>query len=103
MEPGPSPFVTTAGILLIYNGADDNLVYGPGWALFDKAHPNKLLARSDHSFVRPQLPWEKAGTVPNVIFVEGLEGSYGDAKVYYGAADRYIGLLHFSAVLNAGR
>jgi predicted GH43/DUF377 family glycosyl hydrolase len=30
MEPGPPPVVTSAGILLFYNGADDKLVYGPG-------------------------------------------------------------------------
>ncbi len=34
MEPGPPPTLTEAGILLLYNGADDHLVYGPGWILF---------------------------------------------------------------------
>src|ERR1035437_5768090 len=29
MEPGPAPILTKAGILLIYNGASDSLVYGP--------------------------------------------------------------------------
>jgi predicted GH43/DUF377 family glycosyl hydrolase len=43
MEPGPAPFVTDAGILLLYNGADDHLVYGPGWVLFDKADPRRVL------------------------------------------------------------
>ena len=28
MEPGPPPLVTSAGILLLYNGANDKLVYG---------------------------------------------------------------------------
>src|SRR5277367_2747368 len=43
MEPGPAPILTSAGILLIYNGADDSLVYGPGWALFDGHDPSKLI------------------------------------------------------------
>src|SRR6185436_9997326 len=31
VEPGPPPLVTDDGILLIYNGADDRLVYRTGW------------------------------------------------------------------------
>jgi predicted GH43/DUF377 family glycosyl hydrolase len=62
MEPGPSPFVTDAGILLLYNGADDHLVYGPGWVLFDKADPRRVLARSEGAFIAPALDWEKGWT-----------------------------------------
>lgn len=71
MEPGPAPFMTSAGILLLYNGANDQLVYGPGWVLFDAHDPAKVLARAQHAFILPELPWEKAGNVPNVIFMEG--------------------------------
>jgi beta-1,2-mannosidase len=96
MEPGPAPILTSAGILLIYNGADDSLVYGPGWALFDTQDPSKLIARAERPFLLPQLPWEKKGVVPNVIFLEGaiakldLQGRI-DANAYYGAADHVIG------------
>jgi predicted GH43/DUF377 family glycosyl hydrolase len=71
MEPGPAPFITDAGILLLYNGADENLVYSPGWVLFDKNDPTHVLARSEKPFIAPSLPWEKTGNVPNVIFLEG--------------------------------
>jgi predicted GH43/DUF377 family glycosyl hydrolase len=101
MEPGPPPFVTDAGILLLYNGANDSLIYGPGWILFDRNDPRRVIARADGRFVIPTLPWEKNGTVPNVIFLEGAiresnEPGKNVLKItgYYGAADKYIGALH---------
>ncbi|MBV8707331.1 MAG: family 43 glycosylhydrolase [Acidobacteriaceae bacterium] len=104
MEPGPAPFITDAGILLLYNGANDNLVYGPGWVLFDRNDPRRVIARADHPFVVPSLPWEKIGTVPNVIFLEGAIRNIEKSSTnkleltgYYGAADKYIGALDISA------
>ncbi len=96
MEPGPAPILTKDGILLLYNGADDHLVYGPGWVLFDRNDPSRVIARASHPFVLPQLPWEKVGNVPNVIFLEGAvpNGSKLDLTGYYGAADKYVGALH---------
>ena len=102
MEPGPAPFLTKAGIFLLYNGANDNLVYGPGWVLFDRNDPRRVIARADGPFVVPMLPWEKSGTVPNVIFLEGAiresdefpETNSLKLTGYYGAADKYIGALH---------
>ncbi len=104
MEPGPTPIVTDAGVLLLYNGADEKLVYGPGWALFDRHNPARLLTRSETSFLAPKFDWEKSGTVPNVIFLEGaIQSAVSKDSVeltgYYGAADKYIGvariIVHF--------
>ncbi len=100
MEPGPPPFLTDRGILLLYNGADEKLVYRPGWVLFDRHDPRKVIARSDEPFAAPTLPWEKAGNVPNVIFLEGAvpqaaTESHGlQILGYYGAADKRIGALN---------
>jgi len=104
MEPGPAPFVTDAGILLLYNGADDHLVYGPGWVLFDQSDPGRVLARSGQSFIAPVLDWERNGQVPNVIFLEGTVGQSLSKYTlsltgYYGAADKYIGALQLKIVL----
>jgi predicted GH43/DUF377 family glycosyl hydrolase len=104
MGPGPAPLVTDAGILLLYNGASDHLVYGPGWALFDKADPARVLARSDQSFIAPVLDWEKTGQVPSVIFLEGIVPRYAaNDKLtltgYYGAADKYIGSLRLEITM----
>lgn len=96
MEPGPPPVVTSAGILLLYNGASEDLVYGPAWALFDRNDPAKLIARAEKPFLLPMLDWEKNGVVPNVIFLEGAvfgpeRNGRIEARGYYGAADRVIG------------
>jgi len=87
MEPGPAPILTSAGILLLYNGASDSLTYGAAWALFDREDPTKLIARAEHPFLLPELDWEKKGVVPNVIFLEGVI----ESTAYYGAADHVVG------------
>ena len=91
VEPGPPPLITEKGILLIYNGADDNLVYRTGWVLFDKSDPTKVLARSATPIFEPVHEWEKQGQVPNVVFVEGLTKSGSKLTLYYGGADKYCG------------
>jgi len=98
VEPGPPPILTPKGIVLIYNGADDNLVYRTGVAVFDRADPRKLLYRSDEPIFFPDLPWEKSGQVPNVIFFEGLVLKDGLYFLYYGAADKFVGVAEAQAL-----
>jgi predicted GH43/DUF377 family glycosyl hydrolase len=92
VEPGPPPIVTPAGIFLIYNGADDKLVYSTGWALFDRKDPTKILARSDAPVFAPEKEWEKVGQVPNVVFVEGMVRDGNRWLFYYGGADKNVGV-----------
>jgi predicted GH43/DUF377 family glycosyl hydrolase len=106
MEPGPPPFFTGEGILLLYNGANENLVYAPGWILFDKNDPRHVIARSPKPFITPNLSWQKQGNVPNVIFLEGAvaNGVTTGTKSfqlmgYYGAADKYIGGMKLDVAL----
>lgn len=91
-EPGPPPILTKQGILLIYNGADANLVYRTGWALFDPKDPARVLARADRPIFAPEKAWEQIGQVPNVVFVEGMAEMNGRWLLYYGAADKYVGV-----------
>ncbi|HSU60624.1 MAG TPA: glycoside hydrolase family 130 protein [Bryobacteraceae bacterium] len=107
MEPGPPPFITDAGILLLYNGANEDLIYGPGWVLFDKNDPRRVIARADKPFILPALEWEKVGNVPNVIFLEGAIPTTATTGVdklelrgYYGAADKYIGSMRIDVSLS---
>jgi predicted GH43/DUF377 family glycosyl hydrolase len=88
--------MTKDGILLLYNGADDSLVYRTGWALFDRNDPTHLLARSDEPMFAPSTTWEKVGQVPNVVFVEGLVIEPRRWLVYYGAADTHVGVASVS-------
>jgi predicted GH43/DUF377 family glycosyl hydrolase len=92
VEPGPAPMMTPEGILLVYNGADDSLVYRTGWALFDRGDPTRVLARSEAPVFAPERGWETAGQVPNVVFVEGLVRDGRRWLFYYGGADKHIGV-----------
>lgn len=98
VEPGPAPIVTANGILLLYNGGDEQLTYRTGWALFDRKNPARLLARSDMPIFEPEMEWEKKTTsstihqAPNVVFVEGLVKDGKRYLVYYGAADCRVGV-----------
>lgn len=91
VEPGPSPVMTKDGIFLIYNGADDKLVYRTGWAIFDRKDPTKVKARSDEPVFHPEHAWEKDGQVPNVVFIEGMVPDGKHWLLYYGAGDTHIG------------
>jgi len=97
VEPGPPPMVTPDGIVLVYNGADDNLVYRTGIAVFDKNDPRKVLYRSEAPVFAPELDWEKNGQVPNVVFVEGMAKHGKEWLFYYGGADKYVGVATASA------
>ncbi len=110
VEPGPPPILTGRGIVLIYNGADDHLVYRTGVAIFDRRDPRKLLSRSDTPIFAPDKNWEKVGQVPNVVFVESMlagQQTRDDSPLrsyflfYYGAADKFVGVAE--AVMGSGR
>lgn len=92
VEPGPPPLLTRDGIVLIYNGADDKLVYRTGVAVFDRKDPRKVLSRTDEPIFAPEKEWEKMGQVPNVVFVEGIAEQGNRFFFYYGGADKYVGV-----------
>jgi predicted GH43/DUF377 family glycosyl hydrolase len=92
VEPGPPPILTPRGIALIYNGADDFLVYRAGVAVFNRHDPRKLLSRFDVPILSPVKEWEKIGQVSNVVFAEGLVPLADRFLFYYGGADKYVGV-----------
>jgi predicted GH43/DUF377 family glycosyl hydrolase len=64
--------------------------------LFDKADPRRVVARCEKPIMQPSLVWERVGTVPNVIFLEGATARPEDPldlTGYYGGADRYTGAM----------
>ena len=91
VEPGPPPMLTPRGIVVIYNGADDMLVYRTGVAVFDRHDPSKLISRTDEPVFAPEREWEIKGQVPNVVFVEGAVARRGGYFFYYGAGDKNVG------------
>ena len=96
VEPGPPPILTQKGIVLIYNGADEKLVYRVGIAVFDAKDPRKLISRSETPLFFPEREWEKVGQVPNVVFAEGMVLRGKRRLVYYGGADKYVGVVEAS-------
>jgi predicted GH43/DUF377 family glycosyl hydrolase len=101
VEPGPPPILTSSSIVLIYNGADDHLVYRTGIAVFDRSDPRKLLSRSEAPIFAPETEWEKVGQVPSVVFVEGMVQKNDRFYFYYGAADKYVGVAQ-APVISGG-
>jgi predicted GH43/DUF377 family glycosyl hydrolase len=72
------------------------LVYRTGLAMFDPNDPSRLLSRADHPVFSAETEWERIGQVPNVVFVEGIAENNGRYFLYYGGADKYIGLAEAS-------
>jgi predicted GH43/DUF377 family glycosyl hydrolase len=91
-EPGPAPIMTPKGIVLIFNGADDKLVYRTGVAVFDRNDPQVLISRTEDGIFAPEKSWEKVGQVPNVVFVEGMVRQSERYLFYYGGADANVGV-----------
>lgn len=103
VEAGPPALLTDHGIVLLYCAKNDgrhsipNLgldAYAGGQALFDPAHPGRLLARLDTPFVQPQLPWERTGQYgAGTTFIEGLVYFQNRWLLYYGCADSMVGVV----------
>ncbi len=102
---GGPPIETERGWLVIYHGVDQDLVYRLGVALLDLDDPSRVINRPVDPVLVPQEPWELLGDVPNVVFTCGTAELGADYLIYYGGADRVIGLatadkgqlLHFAA------
>lgn len=89
---GGPPILTDAGWLMIYHGYDDTHTYRLGTALLDRHEPWRVLKRPEGSILEPEEPWELKGDVPNVVFSCANPVIDGTVYVYYGGADRVIGL-----------
>lgn len=89
---GGPPIETELGWLVIYHGVDRNLVYRLGVALLDKDDPSMVLNRPKEPVLVPEEPWELVGDIPNVVFTCGTAELGYDYLIYYGGADRVIGL-----------
>ena len=98
---GGPPILTDEGWLMLYHGYNDDHVYCMGVALLDKDDPTKVLKRPEASVLEPQTAWELRGDVPNVVFGTANPVINGTIYLYYGGADRVVGLAraHLEALL----
>ena len=87
------PVETEKGWLLLYHGIyDPGNIYRVGAALLDLEDPTKVIARTDCPLLEPEMPWEKDGLTPNAVFPCGMVVLGKTLFVYYGGADRVIGV-----------
>ena len=99
VEPGPPAMLTEKGILLMYNSrnvpskGDTRLpegTYTASQILLDGNDPSKVLQRMETGFIKPDKPYEVAGQVNHVCFLEGLVYYKNQWFLYYGTADSKI-------------
>ena len=65
--------------------------------LLSKEHPQLIRYRSTEPILTPELPQERRGTVPDIVFPTGIDrrddlGLPDRFDVYYGMADNRIGV-----------
>jgi len=103
---GTPPILTRHGWLILYHGVSElvepgnvghPLCYSAGVMVLSKEHPHVVRYRSPEPVLTPELPQERRGTVPNVVFPTGIDrrddlGSPDRFDVYYGMADKRIGV-----------
>ena len=87
------PIETEQGFLLLYHGVSEpGFKYKVGAMLLDDADPTKILARTDEPIFEPEMQYEIEGEVPNVVFPCGALIIGEMLHVYYGGADKVIGV-----------
>jgi predicted GH43/DUF377 family glycosyl hydrolase len=101
---GAPPVRLPYGWLLLYHGVSVQqedigvrLSYSAGAAVLDLTDPSRVLYRSPRPILKPELPHETHGIVPNVVFPTATDMRDGNRlDVYYGAADAVIGAASLS-------
>jgi beta-1,2-mannosidase len=102
-ETGPPPVLTSAGIVVLYNGknavkdGDPDLgpnAYAAGEALFDKIDPARLVQQTQQPVLQPVMPYEKTGQyAAGTTFAEGLVYFHDQWFLYYGCADSLVAMV----------
>lgn len=93
---GAAPIKTDKGWLEIYHGATKENRYCLGALLLDLKDPSIVLARSEEPIMEPMETYERTGFFGEVIFTNGHIVNGDEIKMYYGAADEFVGLATFS-------
>jgi predicted GH43/DUF377 family glycosyl hydrolase len=89
---GP-PIELEEGWLLIYHGVEAKTwAYRLGYALLDRNHPEFVLDRCTEPILEPVENYERSGITPNVVFSCGATTLGSKLVLYYGAADKVIGI-----------
>ncbi|OGI76131.1 hypothetical protein A3C67_01660 [Candidatus Nomurabacteria bacterium RIFCSPHIGHO2_02_FULL_42_19] len=98
------PVKTKYGWLLLYHGiSKSHHTYRVGALLLDLKDPAIVLARSTDPIFEPEEQYEKVGIVNNVVFPCGMVVRDGLIYIYYGGADKVVGVatMELDVVVNA--
>ena len=77
---------------MLYHGVDDNGIYRVGALILDKDNPLKVIARTKNYIMEPDQEFELEGIYNGCVFPTGTVVKDGILYVYYGCADKYVGL-----------
>ena len=89
---GP-PIKTKQGWILFYHGISErDGFYRVGAVLLDLKDPLKILARTKEPLFEPETDYEKIGQVNNVVFPCGALLIGENVYIYYGGADKVVGV-----------
>ncbi len=88
---GPPPIKTDLGWLLFYHAQDkqEPNKYKLGAMILDLNNPTKILYRSEHPILYPEMHYENTGK-PGVIYASGAVIKDEELRIYYGGGDRVI-------------
>lgn len=85
------PIKTKEGWVMLYHGVSEDGVYRVGAVLLDAKNPLKIIGRTDNPIFEPEMPYEKEGQIPNVVFPCGAVLIRDTIFVYYGGGDKVVG------------
>lgn len=88
------PLKTEAGWLVLYHGVEHGGLgyYRVGAVLLELENPLRVLARTPRPILEPELDFELSGLYAGCIFPVGNVVVDGTLFVYYGSADKYVGV-----------
>lgn len=87
------PIETAHGWLMFYHRATTpNSVYKVEAALLDPGDPCRITFQTDATLLEPEMDYEESGIVRNVVFPCGAVLLNEEIYLYYGGADKVVGV-----------
>ena len=87
------PLKHKKGWFVIYHAVDAKGIYHVGAMMLDLKDPRKVIARTPEPIMSPEAEYEWKGLYPHgVVFPTANVVVDGKLFVYYGCADKYIGV-----------
>ncbi len=89
---GTPPIKTKYGWFFLFHGVDEKGVYRVGACILDLNDPTKIVRKTSSWIMEPDQPFELEGIYDGCVFPTGTVVKDGILYIYYGCADKHIGL-----------